>query len=58
MQFSRFCLWNSFLVTAQQEKQSKSADKKQRHSDEKPSEWHFAIRYEITGWRPSMPFRA
>lgn len=28
MQFSRFCLWNSFLVTAQQEKQSKSADKK------------------------------
>ena len=28
MQFSRFYLWNSFLVTAQQEKQSKSADKK------------------------------
>lgn len=32
--------------------------KKQRHSDEKPSEWHFAIRYEITGWRLSIPFRA
>ena len=57
MQFSRFCLWNCFHNHA------RSADlslriKKQRHSDGFSSEWHFAIRYEITGWRPSMPFQA
>ena len=27
MQFSRFCLWNSFSVTARQRKSSKSAEK-------------------------------